>query len=61
MTDRPSAPSMVGPHPLEPLRVEEIEAAVAAARATGQLTDAARFALVVLDEPSKEALAAFTP
>ena len=46
-------------HPLEVLTVSEIDAAVAAVRATGRLTDAARFAAVVLDEPTKDELAAF--
>ncbi|MEQ1785901.1 MAG: primary-amine oxidase [Acidimicrobiales bacterium] len=43
-------------HPLEPLTADEITAAVAAARATGRLTDAARFSTVTLAEPAKDAL-----
>ena len=58
MSDQPAGSSRVRPHPLEPLTEDEIRAAVAAVRATGKLSDAARFASVVLDEPSKEALAA---
>ncbi len=37
-------------HALDPLTAEEITAAVAAARATGRLTDAARFSTVTLDD-----------
>src|SRR5438552_3832097 len=46
-------------HPLEPLTADEIEAAVAAVRATGRVTEAARFSTITLDEPPKEAIAAF--
>jgi len=46
-------------HPLDALTSADVEAAVAAARATGRLTDAARFASVALDEPAKAELAAF--
>ncbi len=46
-------------HPLEMLRGPEIEAAVALVRDTGRLSEAARFAYVGLEEPEKEALAAF--
>ena len=60
MSDQPPGSSRVRPHPLEPLTEDEIRAAVAAVRATGKLSDAARFASVVLDEPSKEALAALS-
>jgi primary-amine oxidase len=48
-------------HPLEPLTAGEINGAVTAVRATGRLTDAARFAAVTLDEPAKDAVAAWTP
>jgi primary-amine oxidase len=41
------------------LTAAEIDTAVATVRATGRLTDAARFASVVLDEPTKDELAAF--
>src|SRR6476661_11105883 len=58
MSDQPAGSSTFRPHPLEPLTADEIRAAVAAVRATGKLSHAARFASVVLDEPSKEALAA---
>jgi primary-amine oxidase len=43
-------------HALEPLTAEEILAAVAAVRATGRLTDAARFSTITLDEPQKDEL-----
>ncbi|MDQ6696908.1 MAG: primary-amine oxidase, partial [Actinomycetota bacterium] len=58
MSTRSSGSSDVGQEPLAPLTAEEIRAVVATVRATGRLTDAARFAMVVLDEPSKAALAA---
>ena len=44
-------------HALEPLTADEITAAVAAVRATGRLTDAARFSTITLDEPPKGELA----
>jgi len=43
-------------HPLEPLTAEEITAAAAAVRATGRLTDEARFSTITVDEPAKDAL-----
>ena len=43
-------------HPLDPLTAEETTAAVAAVRAAGRLTDAARFSTVTLDEPPKDQL-----
>jgi primary-amine oxidase len=46
----------VSPHPLAPLSAEEVTAAVEAVRATGRLTDAARFSTVTLDEPPKAEL-----
>src|SRR5437879_13146653 len=46
-------------HPLEPLTADEIEAAVAAVRATGRLTEAARFSTITLDEPPKETIPPF--
>ena len=46
-------------HPLDPLAADEIDAAVAAVRATGRLTDAARFSTITLDEPTKPALRGF--
>jgi len=46
-------------HPLEPLTEDEIRAAVTVVRATGRLTDSARFSTVTLDEPSKQAVTAF--
>lgn len=53
-----SAPTRPG-HPLEALTCDEIRAAVGAVRATGWLTDAARFSTVTLDEPAKATVAAF--
>ena len=47
-------------HPLDVLSAGEIEAAVKAVRATGRITDAARFARIRLHEPAKEVLLAFT-
>ncbi len=46
-------------HPLELLTVEEITAAVDVVKATGRLTDDARFAAVTLEEPTKHELAGF--
>ena len=46
-------------HPLESLNADDVSIAVAAARGSGKLTDAARFVSVTLDEPTKEELAAF--
>jgi len=43
-------------HALEPLTAEEITAAVAAVRATGRLSEAARFSTITLDEPPKPEL-----
>lgn len=48
-------------HPLAMLTGDEIIAAVALIRASGATSDAARFAHVVLHEPTKEALAAWKP
>src|SRR5919108_5217043 len=44
------------PHPLEPLTPEEIAAAVAIVRTSGNLGPKARFVTVVLHEPSKQAV-----
>ncbi len=45
---------MIGPvHALDPLTADEVRTAVAAVRATGRLTDVARFSTVTLDEPPK--------
>ncbi|HEY3142928.1 MAG TPA: primary-amine oxidase, partial [Acidimicrobiales bacterium] len=46
-------------HPLAALTEDEVRAAVAAVRATGRLDDAARFATISLQEPTKAELAAF--
>ena len=48
-------------HPLDMVTGEEITRAVEIMRATGKLTDVARFAHVVLHEPEKEALAQWKP
>jgi primary-amine oxidase len=48
-------------HPLEALRADEIEQAIALVRATGRLTEDARFAYVGLQEPEKEKVRAFQP
>ncbi len=42
------------PHPFDALSGAEIEAAVAVARTRPELTEAARFAYIGLDEPTKE-------
>jgi primary-amine oxidase len=48
-------------HPLEPLRADEIRAAVAAVRASGRINDGALFSTVTLDEPAKDAVIAYRP
>ncbi len=48
-------------HPLDMLTAGEIRAAVTAVRATGRLTDAARFATISLDEAPKEVVLAHQP
>jgi primary-amine oxidase len=59
-TDTPAVPTCApGRHPLEALTADEIEAAVAAVRATGRITDAALFAAVTVAEPTKDELAGF--
>jgi primary-amine oxidase len=47
-------------HPLEPLTADEIASAVAVLREERGLPDTARFSYVVLDEPGKDELEAFT-
>ena len=54
-----AAPVTGDTHPLGSLSAEEISEAVAAVRATGRLSDAARFSAVTLDEPSKEHVTGF--
>lgn len=44
------------PHPLAPLTAEEITAAVKIFRASGKFANTARFALIALDEPPKDAV-----
>jgi primary-amine oxidase len=46
----------VARHPLEPLNLEEIAAAVAIVRTSGKLGSKARFVTVVLHEPAKQAV-----
>lgn len=46
-------------HPLSTLTADEITAAVEIARATGRLTEAARFAYIGLEEPDKELVHGF--
>ena len=48
-------------HPLDPLAADEIRAAVAAVRESGQVDEGALFAMVTLDEPSRDAVAAHRP
>ena len=48
-------------HPLEPLSAEEIAAAAAILRDEHGLDERARFVFVMLHEPPKEALHAWTP
>ena len=48
-------------HPLEPLRADEITAAVAAVRESGRITDAALFSTVTLAEPTKESVSDHRP
>src|SRR5207249_256067 len=48
-------------HPLDPITADEITAAVGIVKADGRVTDAARFARVVLDEPPKSVVRAFAP
>ena len=59
--DETSVPSPPATHPLEPLRADEILAAVAAVRETGRITESALFSTVTLDEPSKAAVIAHRP
>ena len=47
-------PRVPASHPLDALRPEEVEAAVATVRASGRLTEAARFSYIALQEPPKE-------
>ena len=47
----PASPAVS--HPLEPLLADEIQAAVAAVRASGRITDAALFSMVTLEEPTQ--------
>ena len=58
---RTSAQPLSALHPLEPLSGTEIAAAVALVRASGRLGAKARFVLVVLQEPPKDAVLAWQP
>jgi primary-amine oxidase len=60
MDEMPAAAPPVT-HPLDPLRADEIRAAVAAVRASGRITEAALFSTVTLDEPAKAAVIAYRP
>ncbi len=57
---RPEAAAGPVAHPLDPLRADEVEAALAAVRAEGQLDDHARISLVTVDEPGKAAVESFS-
>ena len=48
-------------HPLDPITADEITAAVTLVKADGRLSDRARFARVVLEEPAKDVIDAFAP
>jgi primary-amine oxidase len=48
-------------HPLDPLSPDEIEAALAALRQTGDVDADTRFPLITLDEPEKPAVLAWAP
>jgi primary-amine oxidase len=57
--DAPAVPTCApGRHPLDALTAEEVEAAVAAVRATGRIGDGALFSTVTVSEPAKHELAA---
>ncbi len=60
MGDTPVPSPAVG-HPLEPLRADEILAAVAVVRDSGRIGDGALFSTVTLAEPGKEAVIAHRP
>ena len=57
-TEAPSRPVV---HPLEPLRADEILAAVAAVRGSGRIDDGALFSTVTLAEPAKATVIAHRP
>src|SRR6476620_11669832 len=63
MTDAPVRPLVMvtGDHPLAMVTSDEITRAVEIIRGTGRLTDEARFAHVVLHEPTKAAIASWKP
>ena len=48
-------------HPLDPLTADEIRSSVTVVRESGRVSDGVLFAMVTLDEPSREVLAAHTP
>ncbi|HEX5615735.1 MAG TPA: tyramine oxidase, partial [Acidimicrobiia bacterium] len=62
-TQPPTRTEAVGEpdHPLSMLSEREIRVAIDVLRASGRLTESARFAHVVLHEPDKERVRAFTP
>ena len=47
-------------HPLDPLTADEIRSSVTVVRESGRVSDGVLFAMVTLDEPSREVLAAHT-
>jgi primary-amine oxidase len=60
-TGRLTAPvTSVVDHPLSAVSADEIKIAIESVRATGRLTDKARFAYVGLNEPDKESVRTFT-
>ncbi|MCO5168505.1 MAG: primary-amine oxidase [Planctomycetes bacterium] len=58
---RPAAPAAVAPHPLDPLRADELVAATAVLKASGHLPEGALLPLLALDEPPKAEVLAFRP
>ncbi len=61
LTGRLTAPvTFLVDHPLASLSAEEVELAVKSVRATGRLTDDARFAYVGIHEPDKQSVRSFT-
>ena len=49
------------PHPLEPLRPDEIAAAAAVLRADPRFAEGTRFVFLMLEAPDKSVVRAFTP
>ena len=59
--DETSVPSPSPTHPLEPLRADEILAAVAAVRESGRISESALFSTVTLEEPPKATVIGHRP